>query len=82
MKDIKDTLKLVKSEFNYFGLTLHCGDKKKDGNSKTEAMFFSLPRKTATAENTVDILRNENNFFPHYNKFKYLGRIFTPAIKR
>ena len=46
---------------------------------KTEAMFFPPPGKIATATDTADILINENE---HCDKFKYLGTIFTPSLKK
>ena len=80
-KDIEEASKLIKSHFTRFGLTVHCGDKRNDGNSKTEAMFFPPPGKAATATDTADILINKNEFFSYCNKFKYLGTIFTSSLK-
>jgi hypothetical protein len=80
-KDIEDASKLIKSHFTRFGLTVHCGDRRNDGSSKTEAMFFPPPGKIATATDTADILINENEFFSYCDKFKYLGSIFTPSLK-
>ena len=49
-KDIEDALKLIKSYFTCFGLTTHsCGDRRNNGNLKSEAMFFPPPGKSATA---------------------------------
>ena len=64
-----------------FGLTVHFGDKWNDGNSKTEAMYFPLSRKTATATNIGDIWTNTNEFCSYCNTFKYLGTIFTQLLK-
>jgi len=36
-KDIEEASRLIKDYFTHFGLTIHCGDKRNDGNSKTEA---------------------------------------------
>ena len=80
-KDIEEASKLIKSHFARFGLTVHCGDRRNDGKSKTEAMYFPPPGKTATTTDTADILINENEFFSYCNKFKYLGTIFTPSLK-
>jgi len=80
-KDIEEASKLIKSYFTRFGLTVHCGDKRNDGNSKTEELFFPPPGKTATAMDTADILIHENEFFSYCNKFKYLGTIFIPSLK-
>ena len=80
-KDIEDASKLIKSHFTRFGLTVHCGDRRSDGNSKTEAMYIPPPGKTATTTDTADILINEFEFFSYCNKFKYLGTIFTPSLK-
>ena len=54
-KDIEEASKLIKSHFTRFGLTVHCGDKRNDGSSKTEAMFFPPPGKVATATDTANI---------------------------
>ena len=51
-KDIEDASKLIKSHFTRFGLTVHCGDRRSDGNSKTEAMYIPPPGKTATTATT------------------------------
>ena len=45
-KDIEDASKFIKSHFTQFGLTVHCGDRRNDGKSKTEAMFIPLPWRT------------------------------------
>ena len=80
-KDIEEASKLIKSHFTRFGLTVHCGDRRNDGSSKTEAMFFPPPGKIATATDTADIQINEHEFFSYCDKFKYLGSIFTPSLK-
>ena len=80
-KDIEEASKLIKSHFTRFGLTVHCGDKRNDGSSKTEAMFFPPPGRIATATDTADVLINEHEFFSYCDKFKYLGTIFTPSLK-
>ena len=80
-KDIEDASKLIKSHFTCFGLTVHCGDRRNDGKSKTEAMYIPPPGKIATATDTADIIINEFEFFLYTDKFKYLGTIFTPSLK-
>ena len=80
-KDIEDASKLIKSHFTSFGLTIHCGDKRNDGKSKTEAMYISPPGKTATATDTADTIINEFEFYSYKGKFKYLGTIFTLSLK-
>ena len=44
-KDIEEALRLINDYFTCFGLTVHCGDKKNDGNFNTEVIFFSLQRR-------------------------------------
>ena len=44
-KDIEDASKLIKSQFTRFGLTVHCGDRRNDGKSKTEAILIPPPGK-------------------------------------
>ena len=80
-KAIGEALKIIKSHFTCFGLTVHCGDKRNDGKSKTEAMYIPLSGRTATATDTADIIINEFKFFSYTDKFKYLGTIFTPSLK-
>ena len=81
-KDIEYASKLIKLHFTRFGLTVHCGDKRNDGKSKTEAMYIPPPpERTATATDTADIIVNEFEFFSYTDKFKYLGTIFTPSLK-
>ena len=58
-KDIEEASKLIKSHFTQFGLTVHCGDRRNDGKSKTEAMYITPPRRTTTATDTADIIINE-----------------------
>ena len=80
-KDIEEASKLIKSHFTRFGLTVHCGDNRNDGKSKTEAMYIPPPGRTATATDTSDIIINEFKYFSYTYKFKYLGTIFTPSLK-
>ena len=80
-KDIEEASRLIKSHFARFGLTVHCGDKRNDGKSKIEAIYFPPPEKIVTTTDTADILINKNEFFLYCNKFKYLGTIFTPSLK-
>ena len=80
-KDIEEASKLIKSHSTRFGLTVHCGDRRNDGKSKTEAMFIPPPGKTATATDTADIIIKEFEFFSYTDNFKYLGIIFTPSLK-
>ena len=54
-KDIEEALKLIKSHFTRFGLTVDCGDIRNDGNSKTEAMFIPPPGETETTTYTAYI---------------------------
>ena len=80
-KDIEDASKLIKSHFTQFGLTLHCGDRRNDGDSKTEAIFIPPSGKTATTMDEADILINEFEFFSYTDKFKNLDTIFTQSMK-
>ena len=60
---------------------LRCGNKWTDSKSKTEAIYFQPPGKTATTTSTADIIINEFNVFSYTDKFKYLGTIFTLSLK-
>ena len=72
-KDLEEASKLIKSHFRRFGLSIHCGDKRKNEKSKTEVMHIPTPGKTSTPEETEDVMLNENEFFGFCTEFKYLG---------
>ena len=67
-------------------MTVHAGNKtKKDGKSKTEAMFIPGAGKkedeTTTIDKETDIMIGEHEFYLYTKKFKYLGSIFTSSLK-
>ena len=79
-RDLEEASKLIVTHFKRFGLTVHCGDKRNNAESKTEAMFFPAPGQTVTPADTADIMINEHNYFGFCMKFKYLGTIFTVTL--
>ena len=44
-------------------------------------MYIPPPGRTATATDTADIIITEFEFFSYNDKFKYIGKIFTPSLK-
>ena len=66
--------------FRRFGLTVHCGDKRNDEKSKTEAMHFPAPRQQSTNDDTADTMLDEHHYFFFTNEFKHLGTTFAPNL--
>ena len=52
--DLEAASKLIKDEFQRFGLTVHRGDKRSNETSKTEAMFFPAAGYTPKTVPTAD----------------------------
>ena len=82
-EDIKKGGKLIQTHFRKFGLTVHAGNKTKEGDkSKTEAMFIpGAGKNTTTIDEEADIMIGEQEFYSYTKKFKYLGSIFTSSLK-
>ena len=70
--------KLIVSHFRRFGLTIHTGSKRKDEDSKTEAIHFPRPGQESSAADMEDIEIDEDRFMSFCIKFKYLGSYFVP----
>ena len=77
-EDIERGGKLIQTHFRKFRLTVHAGNKTKEGDkSKTEAMFIPGAGKNTTAiDEEADIMIGEQEFYSYTKKFKYLGSIF------
>jgi hypothetical protein len=63
--------KLIVSHFRRFDLTIHAGSKRKNEESKTEAIYFPRPGQESTAADIEDIEIHEDCFLTFCLNFKY-----------
>ena len=47
-EDLEQAAKLIKSHFKRYGLSVHCGDKRRNERSKTEVMHIPKPEQKST----------------------------------
>ena len=78
--DLEAASKLIKDHFRRFGLTVHCGDKRNNETSKTEAMFIAPQGYETQPEDIADIMLNSNEYFGFCDSFKYLGTTFDNKL--
>ena len=78
--DLETASSLIATHFRRFGLTVHCGDRRNNEPSKTEAMHIPAPGQVSTENDTADINLDENQYFSFCKNFKYLGTNFTPEL--
>ena len=62
-QDLQTASSLITTHFRRFGLTVHCGDRRTNEPSKTEAMHIPAPGKKSTEKDTTDIDIDENHLF-------------------
>ena len=79
-QDLQTASSLITTHFRKFGLTVHCGDRRTNEPSKTEAMHIPAPGQKSTENDTADIDIDENHFFSFCKNFKYLGTNFSPEL--
>ena len=72
--------KLLVSHFRRFALTIYTGSKRKDEDSKTEAIHFPRPGQESSAADMEDIEIDEDRFMSFCIKFKYLRSYFVPEL--
>ena len=72
--------KPIVSHFRRFGLTIHTGSKRKNDDSKTEAIHFPRPGQVSSVADMADIVIDEDRFMSFCIKFKYLGSYFVPEL--
>ena len=80
-QDLEKASSLITTHFRRFGLTVHCGDRRTNEPSKTEAMHIPAPGQTPTENDTANIEIDKNHYFSFCDNFKYLGTNFTRDLK-
>jgi hypothetical protein len=72
--------RLVVSHFRCFGLTIDTGVKRKNEDSKTEAIHFPRSGQESSATDTEDIEIDDDRFMSFCIKFECLGNFFVPEL--
>ena len=62
-EDLEQAAKLIKSHFKRFGLSVHCGDKRKNERSITEVMHIPKPGQKSTPEEIANVMLNDTEYF-------------------
>lgn len=80
-EDLEKVSRLIQTHFRRFGLTVHCGDKRNNEDSKTEALFIPTANHKPEPDETNDIMLNDHEYFGFCHQFKYLGTTFDDKLE-